>query len=118
MGYDLYLMDPKRQERARTDKPHNISGGTYQVGGTTELWIHITYNYAKHFQNTLGKRGIRTIYGMTGEESIPVLQAATDKLKDDVHEDYWKPTEGNAKKALLDCIELAKLARHGVWDGN
>ena len=65
-----------------------------------------------------GEKGIRTIYGMTGEESIPVLAAAVAQLGGDVHPDYWEPTEGNARNALLDLLALARLRPEGVWDGD
>lgn len=55
---------------------------------------------------------------MKAKDSIPELQKAVDKLKNDADPDYWEPTEGNAKKAILDLIELAKLCPEGIWDGN
>jgi hypothetical protein len=55
---------------------------------------------------------------MTGADSIPVLQVAADWLDDDLSENYWEPTEGNAKKALLQLIALAKMRPDGVWEGD
>ncbi len=55
---------------------------------------------------------------MTGAESIPVLQAAAEQLADDVSEDYWEATEGNAKRAILQLVALAKMRPDGVWDGD
>jgi len=55
---------------------------------------------------------------MSGAESIPILRAAADKLGDDVHDDYWQPTEGNAKRALFGLIALAQLRPDGVWKGD
>lgn len=100
------------------DAAHQMRGGTYAVGGTQEAWLNITYNYAEHFYNVLGEKGIRTIYGMTGAESIPLLKAAMEKLGDDVDEDYWKSTEGNAKAALAGLLALAQMRPDGVWDGD
>ena len=57
------------------------------------------------------------IYGMTGAESIPVLEAAAAKLSDDVSEDYWEATEGNAKRALLQLLAMARMRPDGDWDG-
>ena len=62
--------------------------------------------------------GIRTIYGMTGAESIPVLKAAIAQLGDDVDDDYWKPTEGNAKRALTQLLALATMRPEGIWHGD
>lgn len=88
------------------------------MGGCSEAWLNVTYNYGKHFYRVLGEGGIRSIYGKTGADSIPVLQDAASKLKDDVHPDYWEPTEGNAKRALMQLLALAKLRPDGVWDGD
>ena len=93
-------------------------GGTYQLGGCPEASLNITYNYGNHYRTVIGEEGVRTIYGMTGANSILVLQAAADRLGDDCSEDYWEPTEGNAKKALLQLIALAKLRPDGVWQGD
>lgn len=62
--------------------------------------------------------GIRSIYGLTGTESIPVLQSAIAQLGDDVHPDYWEPTEGNAKRALVQLQALAQMRPDGVWAGD
>ena len=55
---------------------------------------------------------------MTGAESIPVIKAAIEKLGNDIDPDYWKPTEGNAKKALYGLLALAQIRPDGVWDGD
>lgn len=121
MSYDMSLHDPVTKEVLHAQAKHEIAGGTYCMGGTTELSLNITYNYARFYrrEDILGEeKGIRVIYGMTGAESIPVLKAAAEKLKNDVHEDYWQPTEGNAKQALMGLIALAQLRPDGVWDGD
>ena len=51
----------------------------------------------------------------TGAESIPLLEKAIANLGDDVHPDYWEPTEGNAKRALFKLLALARLRPDGVW---
>ncbi len=118
MSYDISLVDPVTKGELALDEPHQMKGGTYQVVGTTSASLNITYNYGKHYRRVIGEKGIRTIYGMTGAESLPVLQAAADQLGDDVDEDYWEATEGNAKRALLQLIALAKMRPDGVWDGD
>lgn len=118
MSYDILLLDPKTREVINLKERHYLQGGTYIVGGTTEAWLNVTYNYGKHFRAVLGTEGIRTIYGMTGRESIPILQAAANLLSGEPDEDYWAATKGNAKKALLDLIELAKAAPSGIWSGD
>ena len=72
MSYDITLNDPVTKEPIQLDAPHQMQGGTYAVGGTTEAWLNITWNYndwyyhAGVFASTREvSKGIRTIYGMT-----------------------------------------------------
>jgi len=118
MSYDIYMQHPTTGERLQTEVPHDLKGGSYAVGGTTEAWLNVTYNYANHFYRVLGKKGIRTIYGMTGRDALPLLESAASQLKDDTDPDYWKATEGNARKALLDLAALARLFPNGVFAGD
>lgn len=136
MSYDISLRDPVTGQTLQLDAPHHMRGGTYQVGGTTEAHLNVTWNYATHYYRvftpaplrpgvdphhandggTVG--GIRSIYGLTGAASIPVLQSAIDQLGDDTHPDYWEPTEGNAKRALAQLLALARMRPDGVWNGD
>ncbi len=118
MSYDIYLNDPVTKEVTEVDTSHFMAGGTYALGGTKELWLNVTYNYSAHFYNTMGEKGIRTIYGMSGAESIPILENAINQLGDDASPDYWEPTEGNAKRALLQLLAMAKMRPDGIWDGD
>lgn len=118
MSYDIYLTDPVTGATLRTDSPHTITGGTYAMGGTDEMWLNVTYNYAPHFCRVLGEGGIRSIYGKTGAETIPLLKAAIEALGDDVSGDYWEPTEGNAKRSLCGLLAFAQMRPDGVWDGD
>lgn len=118
MSYDIDLCDPVTKRVIELDNIHDIRGGTYAMGGTTEASLNITYNYGKHFYRVMGENGIRSIYGMTGAESIPVLKEAISKLGDEVDPDYWKDTEGNAKKALYGLLAFAQLRPDGIWQGD
>lgn len=137
MSYDIELIDPVTGDALELDAPHHMRGGTYAVGGTTMAHLNVTYNYSKQFSRVFdvlteprqkspewmredgGKvGGIRTIYGLTGAESIPLLDAAISKLGDDVDPDYWKPTEGNAKRALVQLRALAAMRPDGLWSGD
>ena len=51
-------------------------------------------------------------------ESIPAFEKAIEQLGNDTSEDYWKSTEGNAKKALCGLLAFAKLRPDGVWSGD
>ena len=118
MSYDIRLKEPVGGNTIEFKFKHQITGGIYAIGGTSEAWLNITYNYADHFYRVFGDKGIRTIYGMTGAESIPVLEKAIAQLGDDVDDDYWKSTEGNAKAALHGLLAFAQMRPDGVWDGD
>jgi len=77
--------------------------------------LNITCNYGEHYYRVMGDGGIFSIHGKTGAESIAPLEAAISQLGDDVSDDYWEPTEGNAKRALEQLLALAKMRPDGVW---
>lgn len=118
MSYDLGLRDAITGEHLELDEPHQMKGGTYAIGGCDTADINITYNYAGHFRRVMGNGGIRILYGKTGAESIPILESAIAGLGNDVDDDYWNATEGNAKRALQHCLALARMRPDGVWDGD
>lgn len=119
MSYDIYLLDPVTKEVLESESPHQMKGGTYAVGGTCEMWLNVTYNYGKFYYEVMDKEdGIKVIFGKTGAESIEILKSAIGKLGDDVDDDYWKATEGNAKKALCGLLAMAQMRPDGVWDGS
>lgn len=118
MSYDISLVDSVSKEVLHLDSPHQMKGGTYALGGTTECSLNMTYNYVNHLRRVLGDEGIRTIYGKSGAESLPLLRQAVAQLKDDVDPDYWAATEGNVKQALNQLIALATLRPDGVWIGD
>lgn len=118
MSYDIKLTDRVTGETLEAEEPHRVRGGTYCIGGTRELWLNVTYNYAPHYYRTLGEEGVRSIYGRTGAESIPMLEAAIAALGDNVSDNYWEPTEGNAKRALIGLLSFAQMRPDGVWKGD
>ena len=118
MSYDISLICPVTGKTLESDLNHDIKGGTYALGGTRELWLNVTYNYGEHYYRVFGEQGIRTIYGKSGAESIPIIEEAISKLGDDVDDDYWKPTEGNAKLALHGLLSFAKIRPDGIWEGD
>lgn len=116
MSYDCNLVDPVTKEVLKTSSKHEIIGGTYCVGGTTDLWLNVTFDYAEHFRRVMPPDGIRGLEGMIGAESIPILEKGIAQLGDETDPDYWEPTEGNAKKALYGLLALARLRPDGVWE--
>lgn len=115
MSYDISLCDAITGEVLQLDQPHHMRGGTYAIGGTRDASLNVTYNYYKHYQS-IG--GIRAIYGLTGAKSLPLLAKAIAALGDDIDSDYWRPTEGNAKRALIQLQALAQMRPDGVWQGD
>lgn len=140
MSYDITLTDPVTKETIHFDSAHDMRGGTYALGGTTEAWLNITYNYADWYYKpgVFGpteekSKGIRAIYGLSGAESIPVLQkaiAALQAMTEDISDEernqceeqgatgYWMPTRENAIKPLYQLLAMAKMRPDGVWDGD
>lgn len=97
MSYDISLCDPVTHKPLKADSTHFIAGGMRAMGGTKELWLNVTYNYGHFYYRpeVFGEGGIRSIYGKTGAESIPMLEKAISALGDDVDDsDYWNDTEG------------------------
>lgn len=118
MSYDIELLDPVTKKTIELSQPHFMRGGTYCLTGEPEAHLNVTYNYGVHYYRLMGEKGIRTIYGMTGAESLKILSEAIQALGDDVSEDYWEPTEGNAKQALLQLAALAHMRPDGIWNGD
>lgn len=135
MSYDISLCDPVTRETLHFDTPHQMKGGNYVVGGTDEASLNITYNYAKWYtrEDVFGKKGIRTIYELSGAESIPILEKAISALtamEDDLSEEevkeftehditgYWMPTRANALRPLHQLLAFAKLRPDGIWEGD
>lgn len=126
MSYDINLLDPITKEVIEINDAHFLRGGIYKVGGSKELTLNITYNYSKILHRVIQpkntpseyKTGIRSIYGMTALEAVPILEVAISNLKDDTDEDYWKDTEGNTKRALNNLLTMCKMRPDAIIDGD
>lgn len=126
MSYDIDLVDPVSKEVLQVENPHFMKGGTYQVGGSSELSLNMTYNYSVHLHRVLtpsttpseDKTGVRSLYGMTALEAIPYLERAVSQLADDVSSDYWEPTEGNVKKALIQLLTMCRMRPDALIQGD
>lgn len=90
MSYDIHLLDPVTNEPA-TVPGHLMYGGTYAADyhpatGTftpalsTEASLNITYNYGHYYYEAFGELGIRSIYHITGLESIEMFDKAISFL--------------------------------------
>ena len=98
MSYDIYLNDPVTGQPIELQDPHMMTGGTYAIGGTRELWLNVTYNYASYYYEAtegderfahqekrrdefVNEYGIRGIYGKSGAESIPMLTDMISRIE-------------------------------------
>ena len=130
MSYDIRLIDHTTHKVLEAENPHFMQGGTFCPGGTKELWLNITYNYAAVLCKVLqrdvidqsnGRRttliGLDAINGLYAAETISMLRKAINSLSDEgANESYWHPTEGNVKKVLIQLKALADMRPDGVWE--
>jgi len=82
MGYSIRLLHPETKEQLHTKGNHQIQGGTYCIGGTTELSLSVTYNYAPLYKRIFGEEGIRSLYGMLALDSVTLLAKGISELGD------------------------------------
>lgn len=136
MSYDINLVDPVTKQTLEMNFSHQMRGGTYAMNGTSKTWLNITYNYSCWYYKDgvfLNGEGIRSIYGMTGLDSISVLNNAIKTLESMTEnlteqeiaeykvggvEGYWLPTRENAIKPLYQLLVFAKARPDGIWDGD
>lgn len=93
------------------------AGGTYRLDPPSyvEAWFNITYNYSKFIYKVLDG-GIPGLDGKCVDDTIAAIRTAVSRLEGEPDEDYWKPTEGNAKKALQGLLVLAVQCPGGIWE--
>ena len=108
--------------RVCTSKRKIQEGGTQVMGGTNNCELNITYNYSEYYHeifpvkyNQVGNgtittetTGLRWLSYKTGAEAIPILEECVQRLGTKRHEDYWKPTSGNAGYALNILLEWSR----------
>ena len=87
----------------------NISGGTYALGGTSVARLNVTYNYSCFFRAHLHPDSLKALDGMTVETAMEHVDCALVRMTGEPDDNYWKTTEGNAKKALIDLKMLMQL---------
>ena len=73
MSYDIYLKEQVTGEIAEVPG-HLMVGGTFTPALNTEAHLNITYNYSCYYYEAAKEKGIRSIYGMTGGDSIATLE--------------------------------------------
>ena len=110
MSYDITI-ESADGESLHFPHPHNIAGGTYAMGGTTEAWLNVTYNYTAFFHQVWNGVGIQALNGKKVEDAIPELERGVEMLGTDNTDRYWDATAGNAGKALDSLLELCRKAK-------
>lgn len=119
MSYSIEIVDSKGNVlELPKDQTHHIKGAIYVAEGSRSATIHITYNYADYFQQVFGPEGIRTLYGEKVSETLEEILNAVLQLSGCPSHDYWEKTEGNARKALIDLLNLGLLFPEGYWSGD
>ena len=118
MSWDFDLCDPVTKKVLETEEKHHMFGGTICIGGTNVMTLNITFNYSRIINGVIeSEEGYARLFnGKPAAETIPILKSAISKLSDDVDDDYWKPTEGNAKRALCQLLALAQMRPDGIWN--
>ncbi len=93
MGYDIRLVRGNSTEKLTCKKSDVPVNGQFSFTGTDEiaesdLYLYVSYNQSWYFYNTIDKeKGIRAIYGKTGQEAIDILTPALSKLDEMIPEE-------------------------------
>ena len=111
MSYEISLVDPVTKETLEADFVHQITGGTYTVGGTRKLELNVTWNYCKFYygDKAFGDKGIKSLDGMTGAESIPKRLFQT--LETMFHLNTGMPPKETPRGPYAGCSHLLKSGR-------
>ena len=152
MSYDIYLKEPVTGAVAVVPEHlmireiykagYHSERGTFTPVINTEAHLNVTYNYGQYYKDVYEK-GIRQIYGMSGVDSIPILEHMISEIKNKykrinewintkrtteemieykINEgdisDYWLATAANAIRPLYHLITLAKMRPDCIWDGD
>lgn len=113
MSYDISLVDPVTKETLEADFVHHITGGSYTIGGTRKLELNVTWNYCKFYygDKAFGDKGIKSLDGMTGAESIPILKKLFQTLETMFPLYTWMLPRETQRKLCADCSHLLKSGR-------
>jgi len=107
MSYDVSLVGAGPVERF-------MKGGTYALGGSTDAYLNITYNYSECY--SLCGFSLRDLHGKKAIDTIEDLENAVEFLGTKKYAiDYWAPTPGNAGHALSVLLKWARQYPDGIW---
>ncbi len=114
MSYDIDIIDREANEIVTLTNKHHLKGGTYPANGTNQLSFNITYNYSPNYAKH--DFSINDLNNKTIKETLATIRKVKNKLKGKPSDNYWEPSDGNAKKALQDLITMASFAKpKHVW---
>ena len=117
MSWCFEFCDPVTNEVLKTEEKHFMfGGGTVCVGGTNDMSLDVTFNYSDIINKVINSNDTYAylLNEKNGAEAIPILKRVISKLGDDVDDDYWTPTEGNAKRALCQLLAFAQMRPDAV----
>lgn len=119
MSYDINYIN-KKGELYKLEEPMQ-EGGTQELGGNTESWLNVTYNYSWYYHIFLDKeQGIRWLYEKNGSEYIERLEKAIQPLArhKPYANDYWAETPGNCIQPLRMFLSWCKKWPEGIFQGD
>lgn len=110
MSYDVEIQDWDGS-CVQLPQKHNVKGGTYSEGGTEDASLNITYNYSAVY--ALVGFSVKDLHGIEFEKGKLMILKAISALpwSETGDASYWTPTLGNARKALVDLLNLSLLVR-------
>ena len=112
MSYYIYLAAPT----TGASMPLHRKPGEPDTGGAPRAHMEVSYRYSELHRKAFGNdHGLHSICGLTGTESLPVLNSAMAALGVDADPELWATTEGNAREILVRLHKMAGLAPDGVW---
>lgn len=117
MSYDIEIINPKTGETLEANRFLNVRGTVQSLYASKELHLSITYNYREHFVKAFqSPSSIKCLNNKAVITTIDIITNAIERLDTDYYlEDYWKPTEGNARLALINLLILAFEGLEGYW---
>ena len=106
MGYSLWLENKPDGLMCKRKEPEVDLGNMLCIGGSDLMEFNITYNYSHYYYEADGfeKDGIRTIYGKTGKQSLPLLRKLSAQILKkyfNASKNRWKQTIRQKKVAVV-----------------
>ena len=113
MGWDIRLENP---DGTRPQVDRHQAGSTIMIGGSTEAWMNLTYNYSPYYYTYFPEdKGLKWLNDKPAGATIEMMQTVLDKLGDAPSDNYWESSAGNAGHALGILISWARQHPTAVW---